>query len=130
VKFAVVVAGSPTRSSTHGHAALFCRAVLAAGHSLERVFFHDDGTEIGLATAVWPQDESDPREIWRQIAAESGVELVLCVSSALRRGILDSAEADRYEKDGATLDGAFTIGGLGLLVEAAGNADRVVTFGG
>ena len=55
---------------------------------------------------------------------------MLCVASALRRGVLDTIEAERHEKGNATMDPAFTIGGLGLLVEAGASADRLVTFGG
>ena len=66
----------------------------------------------------------------RALAEESDIELVACVSSALRRGVLDSTEAERPERVGATLDPAFSIGGLGLLVETGAESDRLLTFGG
>jgi len=46
------------------------------------------------------------------------------------RGVIDVTEAQRHEKPGSTLDEAFSIGGLGRLVEASAEADRLVTFGG
>ena len=58
------------------------------------------------------------------------MELILCISSALRRGLLDDTEAGRYDKDGATIAEGFALGGLGLLVDACAHTDRMVTFGG
>ena len=43
--------------------------------------------------------------------------------------MLDKTEAKRYEKSGANLDEGFTISGLGQLIDAGLNADRLVTFG-
>jgi len=59
-----------------------------------------------------------------------GVELVICVSSALRHGMLDSQEALRYEKGSATIQPWFVVSGLGQLIDACANSDRLVTFGG
>ncbi|MFV0277633.1 MAG: sulfurtransferase complex subunit TusD [Parahaliea sp.] len=108
----------------------FARAVCAGGHRLERVFFLDAGVANGLATAVPPQGERDLTALWRELAGEHGVELVLCISSAIRRGLLDATEARRHERSAVTVDPAFTLGGLGLLVEATLNTDRLLTFGG
>ena len=52
------------------------------------------------------------------MAEEHGVDLVVCVAAALRRGIKDE-----------NLAAGFRISGLGQLVETGIEADRVVTFG-
>ena len=90
----------------------------------------DEGASVGNAQALFPQDEDDRLAAWLALANEHNVELVLCISSALKRGILDEAEAQRHEKTGATAHPAFTIGGLGQFVDASAQADRLVTFGG
>ena len=97
---------------------------------MHRVFFLDDGTYVGGALAVFPQDEADRLQPWVELAEQHDVELALCISSALRRGMLDEAEAGRHEKSGASIHGAFTIAGLGQLADACANSDRMVTFGG
>ncbi len=127
--YALLVLSAP--ASGHGNltAARFARALLARGHHLQRVFFLDNGTLTGLATAITPQDEQSPLQQWVQLADEHQTELILCVSSALKRGLLDSTEAARYERPAATVHPAFELGGLGLLVESAQTADRLVTFG-
>ncbi|MFT7257908.1 MAG: tRNA 2-thiouridine synthesizing protein D, partial [Candidatus Azotimanducaceae bacterium] len=56
-------------------------------------------------------------------------ELIVCVASALRRGMLDETEAKRYDKTASNLDPQFTISGLGQLIDGALTADRTMTFG-
>ncbi len=121
---------SPPSSASSATAAHFAAALTRRGHEVLRVFFLDDGVWNGLGSAVAAQDHSDTLALWQDLAAEHQVELVVCVSSALRRGVLDQREAGRHEHDCATLDPAFTIGGLGLLVEATAESDRLWTFGG
>ena len=130
VKYALLVLASPDKGQANLTAARFAAAVINRGHELERVFFYDSGAQTGLASRVAMQGEPDATALWRELAGSHGVELVLCVASALRRGVLDTTEAERHEKGNATMDPAFTIGGLGLLVEAGASADRLVTFGG
>ena len=94
------------------------------------MFFLDQGTLVGGLAPVHPQDEADPLQSWLTLAEEHDVELVLCISSALRWGMLDEEEASRHEKPVATVHPAFTISGLGQLVDAAAHSDRLLTFGG
>ena len=108
--------------------ASFPGAVLARGHDIKRVFFLDAGTANGSAMAIFPQDEASRLQPWVDLAEQHEVELVLCIASALKYGMLD--EAGRYEKAAATVHPAFTISGLGQLVDAAATVDRLVSFGG
>ena len=55
---------------------------------------------------------------------------MLCVAAAQRRGILDADEAKRNGKDGDNIAPGFRISGLGQLIEAGIQSDRVVVFGG
>lgn len=128
--YSLLVNASPVSGHGARHAAAFARAVIAAGHSVYRVFFLDEGTASGSATAVFPQDEADRLQPWIDLAQDHGVDLVLCIASALKYGLLDETEADRYERAGATVHPAFTISGLGQLVDATAHSDRLVTFGG
>lgn len=128
--YSLLVMSSP--SSGHGAmtAARFAAAVIARGHGIHRVFFLDEGVRAGSALAVFPQDESDRLQPWVDLAEQHGVELVLCISSALKQGMLDEAEARRHEKPAASIHPAFVISGLGQLIDATAASDRLVTFGG
>lgn len=129
LNYCLLVMAAPASGHASLTAARFGATLLASGHRLPRVFFLDNGTSNGLATAITAQDERSPLAQWTQLAVEHGTELVLCVSSALKRGLLDSPEAQRHGFATATAHPQFALGGLGLLVEAMQSADRVITFG-
>ena len=128
--YSLLVLSSPNSGQSARSAALFAQALLGRGHALERVFFMDEGSFAGSVNRVSPQDEPDPMELWAELGKAHGLDLVLCVSSAIRRGLLDTAEATRYEKMAATIHPAFVVSGLGQLVDAASKSDRLITFGG
>ena len=129
MKFAIVVQGAPYSSQAPLTAIHFAQALLEKKHEIIRVFFYQDGVHCGNSAIAPPQDEPDIRKMWSEFALEHEIELIVCIASALRRGVLDKTEADRYEKNSASLDEAFTISGLGQLIDAGLNSDRLVTFG-
>ena len=126
---ALSVYGSNQTQQASLSALRFARAAVAAGHNISRVFFYQDGVYSGNTFAAPPQDEENVVEGWEQFTGEHGSELIVCVASALRRGIVDQGEAERYEKSGANLNEPFQIAGLGQLIDAALEAGRLVTFG-
>lgn len=128
MKIALLVLAAPKTHQASLTALRFAEAAVAAGHSVERVFFQGDGVYNGAATCVPAAVDTPLPERWSAFGAASGAELVVCVSSALQRGIIDSNEAERHGKPAATLAPGFEIGGLGLLAEAGLTCDRLVTF--
>ena len=126
--FAVVIQGAPYSSQAAHSALLFCEAVLASGHRLQRLFFWQDGVHNASALCTPPQDERNLPRAWQQLIAAHGIDAVVCVASALRRGIVDAGEARRYELNASNLLPGFVLGGLGQLVDAHLQTDRLVTF--
>lgn len=129
MKFALIVTAAPHQSQAARAALQFTRAALAAGHGIARVFFYFDGVSIGSSFVVPPQDSTDVATEWQALSAEHEIELAVCIAASLRRGLLNTEEAGRYEKSGANLRQGFTIVGLGQLVDAMIDADRCITFG-
>ena len=129
MKFAIVVHGAPYSSEACLSALKFAKAVLASGHSINRVFFYHDGVHTANRLIAPPQDEAPVSEQWQELGSGNNIELIACIASCLRRGILDETEADRYDKSGSNIATGFTISGLGQLIDASINADRIVTFG-
>lgn len=129
MKFAILVQAAPYSSEGCLSALNFAEAVLASGHEIERVFFYHDGVYAANSFISPPQDETDLGSRWQILAKNHHVELVACIASCLRRGIVDDIEAERYEKSASNLAPGFIISGLGQLIDATINADRVVTFG-
>jgi len=130
MNYSLLILSPPNISRTSTCAAEFAQHVIERGHVLHRVFFLDAGAATGSSTAVFAQDEADPIDQWAKLSTEHNIELVVCITSALRQGVLDDAEATRHERGSTTLHKAFTIGGLGLLIDACQQSDRLITFGG
>jgi len=55
--------------------------------------------------------------------------LVVCIAAAQRRGMLDENEAKRQGKDAHNIAEGFHISGLGQLIEAGIQSERLVVFG-
>jgi tRNA 2-thiouridine synthesizing protein D len=130
MKISLLVLASPHAGQSADTAWHYAEAAVRAGHELYRVFFYHEGVYQGSGLSIAAQDEVDRVQRWAELADQSGAELVLCVASALQRGILDATEADRYERSAHSMHPAFVIAGLGQLVDAGVHSDRLLTFGG
>ena len=128
MKFAIAVFAGPQTSEAPLSALNFAKAVLDSGHELSRVFFYHDGVHTANMLSAPPQDEPDLSLAWSEFGQANDIDLIVCVASALRRGILDQTEADRYSKSAANIAPGFEIAGLGQLIDSALNAGRLVTF--
>lgn len=127
MKFILAVHGSPNASQSGEHALGFAKAAIAQGHQIERIFFYHDGVLQALKTQITPQGESALLTQW-QALADQGVELAVCIASAIKRGILDNAEQTRYEQTAATLAAGFELVGLGQLIAGIQQSDRYIEF--
>lgn len=107
----------------------FAQAAISAGHQVSRIFFSGDGVLNGSALGVPPQDEIDIYQRWQLLARNHGVELVLCISACLKRGLVNDSEQARYGLQARNIAEHFTVAGLGQLAESTIVADRVMTFG-
>lgn len=129
MKLSLAVYGAPHSSQSSETALNFARSALKNGHSIYRVFFYGDGVHNSSELLTPPQDEPNLFNDWQQLASEHQLDLVVCIAAALRRGLLDEKEAQRYEKPQHNLGSTFELSGLGQLVDASVSSDRVITFG-
>lgn len=109
MKFALVVLGAPDSGLCHFRAQEFAKALETDNIALQRVFFYGEGV---LAAA---SDNPECISTWSEIAATQGCGLVLCSASAETHNVLTPPDA-------------FTIMGLGALMEAGHDCDRIVSF--
>ncbi len=129
MKFGIVVNEGPYTHQASDSAYNFVKAALAKGHEVARVFFYHDGVNVGTRLSVPPQDDRQIQEQWSALAAEHGLDLVICIAAAQRRGLLDENEMQRQGKDAHNIAEGFRISGLGQLIEMGIQADRTITFG-
>jgi tRNA 2-thiouridine synthesizing protein D len=118
MKFGILINEGPFTHQASDSAYRFTVAALAKGHEIYRVFFYKDGVNNANKLSDPQTDDRNLVSLWSELSQENDIDLVVCVAAALRRGI-----KEEIVKDG------FRISGLGQLVEAGIQADRLVVFG-
>ncbi|TAN70634.1 MAG: sulfurtransferase complex subunit TusD [Magnetospirillum sp.] len=118
MKFGILVNEGPYNHQASDSAYQFTKAALEKGHEIFRVFFYYDGVNNATKLGEPPSDDRNVTKNWQKLAEDHKVDLVVCVAAGLRRGIVDG-----------NLAPGFRISGLGQLIEAGIQADRVVAFG-
>ncbi len=129
MKFSIQVSEGPYNHEASVTAINFVKAAVEAGHDIFRIFFYHDGVNNGTNFATPPQDDMNIQKTWSELAAAHDIDLVVCVAAAQRRGIVDQGEMERNKKDGMNIMDGFRISGLGQLIEAGIESDRLVVFG-
>jgi tRNA 2-thiouridine synthesizing protein D len=129
LRFGIVVNEGPYTHQASDTAYRFTKAALDGGHEIFRVFFYHDGVNNGTRYTVPPQDDRNLQKMWSELAEQHGLDLVVCIAAAQRRGILDAGEAKRHGKNGDNIAPGFRISGLGQLIEAGIETDRIMVFG-
>ncbi|BCU06795.1 MULTISPECIES: sulfurtransferase complex subunit TusD [Allochromatium] len=129
MKFALQINEGPYQHQASDSAYQFAKAALEKGHEIFRVFFYHDGVNNSTRLTTPPQDDRHIVNRWAELAEQYDLDMVVCVAAAQRRGIVDEGEMTRNGKDATNIHPRFRISGLGQLVEAAIQADRLVVFG-
>jgi tRNA 2-thiouridine synthesizing protein D len=120
-KLALVVT-TPPNSNLTTTAINLVRAALDSDVSIIGVFFYQDGVLNAAKYLSIPSDEFQTLAQWQQLNSEYNVPLYLCITAAEKRGLSD--ELNNHES--SNIDSAFTVSGLGELVELTSKAERVV----
>lgn len=118
MKIAILINEGPFTHQASDSAYRFTVAALAKGHEIYRVFFYNDGVYNANKLSEPQSDDRNLVALWSKLAEENEIDLVVCIAAALRRGIKDEVVQE-----------GFRISGLGQLVEAGIQADRMVVFG-
>lgn len=126
--FSLIIQTSAQKAELATTALEFARSLLRNQHTIHRIFFYGDGVLLANSTNVFPQDEQDVHTAWRSFIAENKIDAVTCIAAALRRGILNTEEKNRYQKTAAVLAPEYDLSGLGQLIDAAAHSDKLITF--
>lgn len=107
--YTLVVNRGPNQGDEHRRALRFAQALGKRGHRLRRVFFYGDGADTGLP------EHAQMAASWGALAntQNNELELILCSAAAERLGITRAPNR-------------FIIAGLGSLIEAGIDSDRVL----
>lgn len=129
MKISLLVLSEPYSSQSSLSALQYAKAALEAGHSIERVFFYHNGVHTGSSLQTPQQDETNLYSEWAQLSGDSDIDLVICIAAALKRGNLNKEESHRYDKEQFNVQAPFELSGLGQLLDAQINTDKLITFG-
>lgn len=116
MKFALLIRSAPSAGPSTPLA--FAREAIAQGHQVIQIFFQGEGAHHANRLTAPPPAEGNAVAEWGRFAEQYSVELVLCSTAGLRRGVRE-----------ANLAPGFRISGVGQWLDAANRADRVLVFG-
>jgi len=128
ITFSLLVTGNPASSQSAASAYQFCKACLTAGHQVSGVFFYLDGVLNANQLISPATDEANLPDLWAKLAAQYDFPLEVCVSAALRRGVVNEQEAKQLGLTQFNLKAPFVLSGLGQLAELSAHCDRFIQF--
>jgi tRNA 2-thiouridine synthesizing protein D len=117
-----LVVTTPPNSNLTTTAINLVKAAVEKGVAIVGVFFYQDGVLNAAKHLSIPTDEYQTLQHWQQLNREFDVPLYLCVTAAEKRGLTDEIG----KNENSNIDQAFTVSGLGELVELTCKAERVV----
>lgn len=114
-----VLITTPPHSNLTATAISYVESALESGVKVVGVFFYQAGVLNANKFVDIPNDEFQTVSHWKRLHQQYQLPLHLCFTAAEKHGLTDDSAFNN-------IDTAFTISGLGELVELTSIADRVV----
>lgn len=122
MKTLAIVVTTPPYSPLTTTAIDYIKAAIKADINIIGVFFYQDGVMHANQHINIASDEYQAIQQWQQLHKDYQLPLHICVTAAEKRGIV--CELINNDK----INDAFTVSGLGELVELTSKASRLVQF--
>ncbi|AMA64876.1 Sulfurtransferase TusD [Candidatus Arsenophonus lipoptenae] len=106
----------------------FANTLVMEGHILKTIFFYQEGVYNGNKFISPASDEFNLLIGWKTLAQKIGCKLNICVTGALRRGIINDIEVKNKNLTFANLDKDFVLSGLVSLTNEMLICDRTIQF--
>ena len=127
MNFCITVRSAPQNSS-HILALKICESLIRLGNTIDQVFFYEDGVLAASCFNLPDQDDIQITSRWKALSISANIPLYVCVAAALKRGVVDQAEAESNQLQSANLSDRFEITGLGQWVTTLGEDTKLLTF--
>ncbi|MFO6424810.1 sulfurtransferase complex subunit TusD [Motilimonas sp. KMU-193] len=128
MQLAILVNSPAYGSQGSASAYRFVEAALSMGHEVVGVFFYQQGVSNANALTLPASDEQNLVKLWSDLANQHNIRLDVCISAALRRGVVDESSAQEQQMACSNLAAPFAMTGLGQLAELIARSDRLVQF--
>ena len=116
MKFVLHILASPYSVSAQSPIR-FAQAALRQNHQITGIFFSAEAVQLAHPLAEPLPEEYPLAETWLVLAEQNQIPLWICVTAGVRRGIVEPAVRK-----------GFIIAGLGQLITATVEGDRLLTF--
>ncbi len=126
--YSVLITTPPYDNSAGASALSFIHAAIAQGHTVDHVFFYQQGVYHANGYISPPSDELHFPEQWKMLHEQHQVRLLVCITAALKRGVSDTDNASDNDLPGHNLDAPFEQAGLGEFFTALHSCDHLVQF--
>ncbi|MBL4882062.1 MAG: sulfurtransferase complex subunit TusD [Oleispira sp.] len=127
LSYTIILTQSPALSESHLTAQGLVSELIAQGDKIDRIFFYQDAAFVGLKSQIPGQGLQPSYQGWLDLQQKQNFPLQICIANALRRGIVDKTEAQRYQCL-ETLQAGFQLSGLGEIADACQSSDRIITL--
>lgn len=128
MNYTVLVTGAAYGTQNASTAFLFCQSLIKMYHILNSVFFYFDGVLNANNFNQTVIDEFDLVKGWQKLHKKYNVKLYVCISAALRRGIIEDEESLKKNFKKGNVASCFQISGLIELANSIKISDRIIQF--
>lgn len=106
----------------------YCQQLVRDNHTIDQVFFYQDGVFHANAFMHPPSDEPNMVKQWAAFHEQTQTPLVVCITAAARRGVLSQQEAAELGYSAYNLLPPFSQTGLSEFFTALHDSDNLVQF--
>lgn len=128
MNYTVLVTGSAYGTQNASTAFLFCQALVKTRHILHSIFFYCDGVFNANSMITPASDEFNLVKAWQKLSKKYQVNLYVCSSAALRRGVLEDDNTEQFNIKKGNLALFFQFSGLIELANSINICDRIIQF--
>ncbi|WP_334020754.1 sulfurtransferase complex subunit TusD [Alteromonas sp. S015] len=127
-EYSILITSSPFQGDTALRALAFVQGVIDNGDVINNIFFYSDGVHHTNNLMLNTGDELFALDSWKALANTHNVKLLVCITAAVKRGIVSELEAKENGLAHANLTAPFEQAGLGAFFTALHKCNRLVQF--
>jgi tRNA 2-thiouridine synthesizing protein D len=127
-QYSVLITSSPFHGDNALRALQFIAGVIDSGSSIDNVFFYGDGVYHTNNLMLEAGGECFSFGEWKKLSEAHNVKLLVCITAAVKRGIVSEQEAVNNGIASANLSAPFIQAGLGEFFTELHSCTRLVQF--
>src|SRR2546428_547006 len=104
LRYTILITSSPYHYASNQIALNFCKALIHNKQIIEQIFFYNEGAYVGANLSICPQDETNLLHSWQDFLQQNKITGMLCVNSALKRGVIDETYGKTYGVNSTTIN--------------------------